>query len=219
MYHAKEREVVLPGQVIATKEKYDYLTCEVDGENVVALTQGLFHLGKYGAEIVPLAGVYRPKSEDVVIGVITSVGNSSWGVDIKVPYNCQLPADEVTRDVAGVDLTRFYKVGDIISGIVRSVNELHETTLTRPWKLQGGRIIEVEPVKVPRIIGKKRSMLTVLKEKTGSKIIVGQNGLVWISGEQTPLVIEAIEKIQKEAHTQGLTDRIAHMLDEKTRKH
>jgi len=57
-----------------------------------------------------------------------------------------------------------------------------------------------------------------LKTETGSNILVGQNGIVVVSG-RTPkneqVAIEAIHMIEREAHTRGLTDRIQEMIRSK----
>jgi len=82
--------------------------------------------------------------------------------------------------------------------------------------LKGGRIIEITSSKVPRVIGKQGSMITLIKEKTECKIIVGQNGRVWISGptpEKEILAVDVINKIEHEAHLDGLTDRIKEYLE------
>jgi exosome complex component RRP4 len=48
-------------------------------------------------------------------------------------------------------------------------------------------------------------------------MIVGQNGCIWFKGnnfEDEFLVLQAIEKIDREAHTTGLTDRVKEFLEE-----
>ncbi len=55
----------------------------------------------------------------------------------------------------------------------------------------------------------------MVKRLTRTQIITGQNGRVWIHGkkpEDELKAIESIRKIELEAHTQGLTDRIRDML-------
>ena len=87
--------------------------------------------------------------------------------------------------------------------------------------LRGGRLIKVTPTKVPRIIGKQGSMVSMIKEKTNCRIIVGQNGIVWIEGTDSDnenLATEAILKIEKDAHTEGLTDKIKNFLESKVNK-
>ncbi len=51
----------------------------------------------------------------------------------------------------------------------------------------------------------------MIKEQTQARIVVGQNGRIWIVGKEVGdeiKVIRAIRKIEREAHTTGLTDRV-----------
>ena len=100
--------------------------------------------------------------------------------------------------------------------------KLVDVTMKGPGlrKLKGGRIIEVNPHKVPRIIGKQGSMVMMIKDATKCNITVGQNGLIWIDGEPMNelLALQTIRKIEKESHMSGLTDKIKEYL-EKTNKH
>ncbi len=79
-------------------------------------------------------------------------------------------------------------------------------------KLHGGTVIKVTPSKIPRIIGKAGSMINLIKERTRTDIFTGQNGYVWIRGEDKALAIEAILTIDRESHTPGLTEKIEKML-------
>jgi len=87
-------------------------------------------------------------------------------------------------------------------------------------KLKDGRIIRVNAMKVPRIIGKRGSMVSMVKQATGCTLVVGQNGLVWLKGEpeQEIMAVDAIRKIEREAHVSGLTERMKMWLQEKTGK-
>ena len=75
-----------------------------------------------------------------------------------------------------------------------------------------GVIIKITPSKVPRLIGKQGSMVTLIKEKTGTIIRVGQNGLVWVSGENVDKAIKAIKTIEQKSHIFGLTEEISKLL-------
>jgi len=78
-------------------------------------------------------------------------------------------------------------------------------------------MIDVTSSKVPRIIGKQGSMISLIKNATNCRIVVGQNGKVWISGDdpgKEMIATEAILKIEQEAHTSGLTDKISAFLKE-----
>ncbi|MFB6166742.1 MAG: KH domain-containing protein, partial [Candidatus Nanohaloarchaea archaeon] len=116
------------------------------------------------------------------------------------------------------ELTDYYDVGDAIVVKVTSVSEGMDVNLSmmdkRCRKLSGGRIIEIPPSKVPRVIGKQGTMIKQIKNKTNTKMIVGQNGLVWIRGEYENLAARAVRKIEREAHTSGLTQEMADWLEE-----
>ena len=66
-----------------------------------------------------------------------------------------------------------------------------------------------------RIIGKNNSMLDVVKKATDTTIFVGRNGRIFIANGDISKAIEAIKKIEKEAHKKGLTDEMTKFLGEK----
>jgi exosome complex component RRP4 len=85
-------------------------------------------------------------------------------------------------------------------------------------KVNRGQIVDIVPSKIPRLIGKKGSMITTIKKETGCHIVLGQNGRVLVSGktvEDEQLAIMAIQKVEEESHTSGLTNRIAELLKER----
>jgi exosome complex component RRP4 len=67
------------------------------------------------------------------------------------------------------------------------------------------------PSKIPRLIGRKGSMINLLTRETSCHITVGQNGLILISGKNSELealTIKILNMIEEKAHTSGLTNRI-----------
>jgi exosome complex component RRP4 len=88
-------------------------------------------------------------------------------------------------------------------------------------KITRGEIVKVTPTKIPRVIGRKGSMISMIKQETGCQIILGLNGIILITGknlEDEQLAMMAIHKIEEESHTSGLTDRIVQMLKEEKAK-
>lgn len=82
-------------------------------------------------------------------------------------------------------------------------------------KVSTGRVVEIAAAKIPRLIGRKGSMISMLKHETGCQITVGRNGVVLVWGktpESERVAVEAIYMVEKEAHTRGLTDRIRDMI-------
>jgi exosome complex component RRP4 len=166
-------------------------------------------------------GRYIPEEGDVVIAEVTRVSYSRWNLDMDSPYEGTLDISEASDqyvDLDEDDLTDFYDVGDAVGAKVTSVSESMDVDLTmlddRCRKLEEGRIINISPHKVPRVIGRQGTMVQQINEKTNCHVIVGQNGLVWINGENPTVAAEAVKKVEEEAHTDGLTDRIGEWIDE-----
>lgn len=173
--------------------------------------------------VMPLSGIYDPKSGDGVIGRVSDVTFSKWIIDINAPYDAVLPLSEATEefvDLSKTDLTSYYSFGDLVFGKISNVTNSKSVQLTMKdrqcRKLRGGRIINVTPSKVPRIIGRKGSMVEMIKDKTGTQIVVGQNGVVWVKGRNRALAVEAILEVERRSQEEGLTDSISDMLDEAT---
>ena len=85
-------------------------------------------------------------------------------------------------------------------------------------KIDEGIIMKVNPKKVPRVIGKEGSMIKIIKDETGCNITVGQNGYVWIKGENVDkelLAKEAILFVSEKSFIQGLTDELKKWFDDK----
>jgi len=195
-------KIVVPGELLAsTPQRVEFAFVE-DGKTYSSVL-GLFD--EANLRLVPLEGTYMPTQYDIVVGVVDEVKFAGYNVDISSPYKGFLSA----RD------SRFeYDLGDILSAKVREVDEVKNVNLEGARKLEGGEIVEISPAKVPRVIGKKNSMLDMIRAATRTEILVGKNGRIWIKGGNTALAARTILKIEKEAHTTGLTERISTLLKE-----
>ena len=76
--------------------------------------------------------------------------------------------------------------------------------------------MEINSQKVPRVIGKQGSMISLIKTKTGCEVTVGQNGLVWVKGtpEGELKAEQAIKLVEEKSHLEGLTDRVGKFLEQ-----
>jgi exosome complex component RRP4 len=121
-------------------------------------------------------------------------------------------------DLQRSELTRYFDVCDTIfcrlSKVTKGKTVQASMRDFESRKLRNGILLKVTPTKIPRIIGKEGSMIMMIKNKTECEIVTGQNGLVWIRGENKEKAIEAILTIEKESHTIGLTEKIEKMLNE-----
>ncbi len=220
----KEREVIVPGEELA--KGLDYLPSDGafrEGEKIISSRLGLFNLDGRLIKVIPLGGRYIPKKNDTVIGTVSDVLFSSWRVDIGWPFDAMVHLREGSRDFIPNDakLAKYYAPGELVVGKIINVSstKVVDMSLKLPGcrKLGTGRVIEVQPTRVPRIIGKQGSMISMIKESTGCNIIVGQNGIIWISGTDSKkerVAENAIRKIEAEAHSPGLTEKINKFLKE-----
>ena len=119
-------------------------------------------------------------------------------------------------------MAHVYGVGDLVIAQVINFDRTRDPLLTTKGrglgKVTSGRVARISPAKIPRIIGKKGSMITMLKKETGVDIIPGQNGVILAAGrgpDHETIAVEAVYMIEREAHTSGLTDRVKAMIQEK----
>ena len=217
MIHVENKDLVIPGQILADDEYYSGRGTFKENGKVCSSLMGLVSLRNKKIRVIPLKSKYVPKNGDVVIGKITDVRFSMWDVDINSPYSGILPAFEVFgRDKK--ELNKVFDVGDVLFLRVIDVDEVKKAKLGLKGrgmgKFRGGIIVDISPTKVPRLIGKKGSMINMIKDKTNCKIVVGQNGLVWVKGKEDmeQLTREIIHMIEAEAHTSGLTNKVKNKL-------
>lgn len=216
----KSREVVTPGQPLARGKIKPGINVYRDPSGVIrAKKLGLAEIKEDIVSVIPLSGIYIPKEGDIVIGIVLRMSGSSILVDIRAPYQGVIPIPR-GRAVERVDMSKYrLDMGDVILAKVKAFDGTSSLLLTIDMeglgKLEGGYLLEVEPAKVPRVIGKRQSMLTLLKEKTRSDIIVGDNGRIWVkppSLKELLALKKALRKIERESHISGLSDRISLLL-------
>ena len=217
MIYVENKDLVIPGQVLADDEYYSGRGTFKENGKVCSSLMGLVSLRNKKIRVIPLKSKYVPKKGDVVIGKINDVRFSMWDVDINSPYSGILPAFEVFGREKK-ELNKVYDVGDVLFLRVVDVDEIKKAKLGLKGrgmgKFKGGIIVDIAPTKVPRLIGKKGSMINMIKDKTKCKIVVGQNGLVWVKGDEDmeQLTKNVIHLIEAEAHTSGLTNKIKNKL-------
>ncbi|MEM2419576.1 MAG: exosome complex RNA-binding protein Rrp4 [Candidatus Bathyarchaeia archaeon] len=224
----ERRQLVVPGDLLA---EGDYIAGEntfKSNNKVYASRIGLVEYEDKKVNVVALRAFYIPRVGDTVIGTVVDVGFNGWVVDINAPYLALLRASDVLNrpfKPQKDDLTQVLDVGDLVVAKIASYDRTHNPQLSvdEPGlgKITRGQIVKITPTKIPRVIGKKGSMISMIKQETGCHIILGQNGIILITGkspEDEELAMMAIHKIEEEAHTTGLTDRISQMIRKEKEK-
>ena len=217
----KERRLVIPGETIVSAK--DHLPGDFtrnENNEIVANRYGLAETSERVVKVIPLSGVFEPRRGNTVIGRVTDINLSGWNIEIGGPYPAFLSLMECPRFIDRDNLAEFAKVGDILSlktyGIKKGSIDL--TLKSRGLgRLDGGRLIKINPHKVPRVIGKEGSMISLIKDNTNTEITVGQNGYVWIKGEEIgeAKAEAAIKLIEQESASEGLTEKVEKFLEKK----
>jgi exosome complex component RRP4 len=216
-----KRKYVVPGDLIE-EGNYRVLTNAIKVGNKIYSTKiGLAEIMEGKIKVIPLRGPYVPKVDDMVIGIIVDYAPLAWAVDINSYFEAFLPAQNVfgkgfNHEVH--DLTQKFKLGDLIAAKIVSFERGRDPMLTVSGpglgKITRGELVRISPVKVPRLIGRKGSMSKIIEQATKCSLLIGQNGLVIVSGPPEGVVkaIKAIKLVEAEAHLSGLTQNIQNIL-------
>ena len=169
-------------------------------------------------KITRFESFYIPKLNDVIIGKVIDVLPNGWVIDINSPYLGFLLVKD-TNIGENMDLNDLYTYEDFLLCKIYKISKNKIINLTVKeeglGKLEKGVIISVNPVRLPRVIGKKGSMLNILKEMLKVNIIIGNNGRVFISGDKLNVLrtISVIEYIIKNSYKKGLTEKVKEMIE------
>ena len=213
-----DKKIVIPGDLLSENTRKAGYGTYVKNNKIYSSFCGIENLKEDKVGVIPLAGAYIPSVNDVVIGIVIVVTPSNWIMDIASPYDGLFHVSEYPRRVESREMPEILDVGDSMILRVKDVDSSMKIELalrdSNFHKLKTGQIVEVEPVKVPRVIGHGGSMISMLKKETNCSIFVGQNGRIWIDGkdEDVELLSRALRKIEAEAQRSGLTDRIYNFL-------
>ncbi|OQX86448.1 MAG: hypothetical protein B6D55_06055 [Candidatus Omnitrophica bacterium 4484_70.2] len=212
--------IVTPGTLLATTEK--------SGEGIYILGGktyskyfGILRKSEYKVNVIPFQHFYKPSKGDKVIGMVKEFAYPFFIIDMLSPINGYLHLSSISDYPMKQDKAAKIYVPNtwIYSEIIDVSDRIKLSMKSREAKiLKNGSIAYITPSKVPRLIGKGGSMIKMIMEKTNCKVLVGQNGAIWIEGDNINLVIKIIKKIDDESHISGLTDRINEMIDKELKK-
>jgi len=224
--YVTNRQIVLPGDKIATSEYNVIGAVYWEGNCAYASSVSLIDIrGEKEIYVIPLSGTYEPKVGDIVIGYVTDILITGWEIDIKSPYKAYLPVQEASLkpiDIATTDLRTLLDIGDVILARITDFNVTKEYPVlltikeAKLGKITQGMIVEIQAVKVPRVIGKKGSMINIFKEELNCDVVVGQNGRIWIKcvdPKDELFLTQIIKLIEAESHVPGLTEKVKYLID------
>ncbi len=218
-----KRRYVIPGDKIIEGNFKPLMNVVRSGDYLISTRVGIAEAGKDGVKVIPLSGVYIPRVNDLVIGKVIDRSSLSWDVDINSCFFAHLPAQDVFgRDFSPArdDMGRQLSIGDLIIARIVSFDRTRDPMLTVQDKDLGkipyGEFIKISPTRVPRLIGKRGSMIQTIEQATLTRVIIGQNGIVVVTGRDPDglsLAVKAIKMVEEESHTTNLTQRVKALLN------
>ena len=118
------------------------------------------------------------------------------------------------------ELSSKLKTGDLVAARIANFDRTRDPLVTISdrdlGKIDSGDLVKISPSKVPRLIGKRGSMIQMIEMATNAAVTIGQNGWVVVSCETPEGLLKAkkaIEMVNDKAHVANLTDQIKEMLE------
>ncbi|MGA7543873.1 MAG: exosome complex RNA-binding protein Rrp4 [Nitrososphaeraceae archaeon] len=218
-----KRKYVIPGDKIVDGNFRTLMNVIRIGDSIISTRIGIAEAGRDGIKVIPLSGVYIPRVNDIVIGKVVDRSSLSWDVDINSCFSAHLPAQDVFgRDFSPArdDMNRELATGDLITARIIAFDRTRDPMLTVQdrdlGKIPRGESLKISATRVPRLIGKRGSMIQTIEQATQTRVIIGQNGVVVVTGRSQggiELAVKAIKMVEEEAHTSNLTQRIKVLLN------
>ena len=218
-----KRKYVIPGDKIVDGNFKPLMNVIRIGDSIISTRIGIAEAGRDGIKVIPLSGVYIPRINDIVIGKIVDRSSLSWDVDINSCFSAHLPAQDVFgRDFSPArdDMNRELATGDLITARIIAFDRTRDPMITVQdrdlGKIPRGESLKISATRVPRLIGKRGSMIQTIEQATQTRVIIGQNGVVVVTGRSQggiELAVKAIKMVEEEAHTSNLTQRIKVLLN------
>ena len=218
-----KRKYVIPGDVVTTGPFRPEQNVILEGEKIISTSVGISEIYEDSVRVISLTGKYIPKIDDLVIGKINSHTSLSWELDINSCYVGFLPAQDVFgRDFSAHadELATKLKTGDLVAARIANFDRTRDPLVTISDRdlgaIDSGVLVKISPSKVPRLIGKRGSMIQMIEMATNAAVTIGQNGWVVVSCENPEGLLKAkkaIEMVNQKAHVANLTDQIKEMLE------
>jgi len=219
----ENRDLVVPGDVLFEgRIRTGDNTFRSNG-HVSASRIGLVNYNQGMVSVISLEAGFNPLSGDLVIGEVIDIDLGRWIVDIGSSENAFLNVQDAIDAPFRSDIVmpEILDVGETIIAKIVDLDRRRTPILSNLGpslgKVKEGFIFRITPSKIPRLIGKKGSMVNMILKATGCNVVIGQNGWILIQGrnrENEMIVVKVIEKIEREAHISGLTTRVQEYLKE-----
>jgi len=213
-------KIVLPGDLVSQSEKIQ------PGEGVYRCDGGLYanrlgilHFKGDSINIKPLVDVYIPSPGDKVVGKIVDIGLDHWMVDINANTPYSLGVWDSPWKIGFGHVGNYLNIGDVIIARVERESGSSRMKLSMNGaglkKLKGGYLAWINVSKIPVLVGRDKETIGTIRNRTHCRIIIGQNGVLWIEGDPTGIakVVRVMKLIDEMPHTVSMDGIIEDILE------
>ena len=168
--------------------------------------------------IDPINAAYMPRSGDLVVAFVAEVRNNLWFMNINGSFQGLLPMSLAPWKVEFGAARKHMDVGDVVLARVQEVDECHNVVLTMKGvglrRLNQGVVEQIPVQHIDRVRGNNNERLQRLRDLCDSRIMVGENGRVWVDGspEGVRWARQAIHAISEQGHSEDI-DQILNDLE------
>ena len=217
-----ELRLVTPGEAIgASSGARAGSGVIIQNEKLIETKVGWVNEKNGVTSINPIYSAYMPRSGDLVIGIVESVRNNLWFAEVNGPFNGLLPMSLAPWKVEFGAAREQMDIGDIMLARIQEVDEAHNIVLTMKGvglrKLKEGVMEEIPINTIAHLRGENNSLLNKLKDASDCRIIVAENGRVWIDGDGNGIsfVRSIIEITRNSGHNSRFTENILEIIEER----
>ena len=185
-----EQRLVTPGMAIGPLSGMRVGSGAIShNDEIIATKLGWVREFNGTVSVDPITSPYLPRSGDLIIGNVAEVRNNLWFMDINGSFQGLLPMSLAPWKVEFGQARQHMDIGDSALARVQEVDECHNVVLTMKGvglrRLSQGAIVEIPVNHIERIRGENNSHLDRMKDISDCRIIIGENGRIWIDGDDT----------------------------------
>lgn len=155
-----KRGYVIPGSVITSDPYRPEQNVILNGKSIVSTVVGISEIFDGTVRVIPLTGKYFPKTNDLVIGKVTTNTSLSWELDINSSYVGVLPASDVfgrSFSAHADELFTRLRPGDLVAARIANFDRTRDPLVTVSdsdlGKIESGVLAEISPSKVAQADG------------------------------------------------------------------
>ena len=202
-----EQRLVTPGMVVGPSSgKRAGSGMIAENNEFIATRVGWLHEQNNVVSVSPINSAYMPRSGDLIVGFVAEVRNNLWFFDVNGPFQALLPMSLAPWKVEFGSTRKHLGIGDAALARIQEVDETHNMVLTMKGvglrRLNEGAVLSIPVNLIDTLRGDNNSMVSRIRDITDCRIIVGDNGRVWVhgSGDDMRVTRELIQTLNEDGH-------------------